>query len=63
MLRALGGRAYTAPIVMISGRIDVESVVEIFKHGALDVIEKPFHPASLVRRLREAIENWTRRRR
>jgi two-component system C4-dicarboxylate transport response regulator DctD len=62
ILRELGGRAYTAPIVMISGRIDVESVVEMFKHGAVDVIEKPFHPATLVRRLREAIENWTRRR-
>jgi FixJ family two-component response regulator len=48
---------------MISGRIDVPTVVYIFKRGALDVIEKPFHPASLVQRLREAIENWRRRRR
>jgi FixJ family two-component response regulator len=58
----LGGRAYTAPIFMVSGRIDVSSVVEIFKQGAVDVIEKPFHPAAIVRRLREAIEAWRRRR-
>ena len=63
ILKELGGRAYTAPIVMISGRIDVASVVEIFKHGALDVIEKPFYPPGIVGRLREAIDTWTRRRR
>jgi FixJ family two-component response regulator len=63
ILRELGGRAYTAPIVMISGQIDVPSVVEIFKHGALDVIEKPFYPPGIVGRLREVIDTWTRRRR
>jgi DNA-binding response OmpR family regulator len=48
---------------MISGRIEIESVVEIFKHGALDVVGKPFHPAGLVQRSREALDSWGRRRR
>ena len=62
ILKELGGRTYSAPIVMISGRVDVSTVVEIFKRGAVGVIEKPIRPASMVRRLRDAIDTWMSRR-
>ena len=35
--------------------------VEAIKNGALDFIEKPFDAATVVTRVREAVEAWSRR--
>ena len=37
--------------------------VEAIKNGALDFIEKPFDAATVVTRVREAVEAWARRAR
>jgi FixJ family two-component response regulator len=40
---------------MISGSADIPMAVDAIKHGALDFIEKPFDPETIVRRVREAL--------
>lgn len=55
ILDALGGAAYHAPIVMISGQGDVPMAVYAMKHGAFDFIEKPFDAPIVMARVKEAM--------
>ena len=55
ILDAIGGAAYHAPVVMISGQGDVPMAVHAMKHGAFDFIEKPFDGPVVLKRVREAI--------
>jgi FixJ family two-component response regulator len=55
ILDAIGGAAYRAPIIMISGRGDVPMAVQAMKHGAYDFIEKPFDADAVLKRVREAM--------
>jgi FixJ family two-component response regulator len=61
ILRALNAQQYAAPIFIISGVGDIPMAVEAIKSGALDFIEKPFDAATVVTRVREAVEAWARR--
>jgi FixJ family two-component response regulator len=56
ILDAIGGAAYPAPIVMISGQGDVPMAVHAMKHGAYDFIEKPFDASVVLKRVREALD-------
>src|SRR3984885_12278903 len=58
LLKALDARRYPAPIFIISGRADIPMAVDAIRNGALDFIEKPFDPATLVARVRDAIQAW-----
>ncbi len=58
VLKKLNAQHYPAPIFIISGQADIPMAVEAIKHGALDVVEKPFSAASMVARVCEAIEAW-----
>jgi FixJ family two-component response regulator len=58
VLRKLDAQRYPAPILVISGRGDIPTAVDAIRSGALDFIEKPFDPAAVVRRVREAIRAW-----
>jgi two-component system, LuxR family, response regulator FixJ len=58
LLKALNARRYRAPIFVISGRGDIPTAVEAIRNGALDFIEKPFDPATVVFRVRDAIQAW-----
>ena len=58
LLKALDARQYRAPIFAISGRGDIPMAVEAIRNGALDFIEKPFDPAAVAIRVREAIQTW-----
>jgi FixJ family two-component response regulator len=58
VLRKLDAHCYPAPILVISGHGDVPTVVDAIRNGALDFIEKPFDPAAVATRVREAIEAW-----
>jgi two-component system response regulator FixJ len=58
LLKALNARRYRAPIFVMSGRGDIPTAVEAIRHGALDFIEKPFDPAKMVIRVRDAIHAW-----
>ena len=61
ILRDLNAQQYPAPIFIMSGVGDIPMAVEAIKSGALDFIEKPFDAATVVTRVREAVEAWARR--
>src|SRR6266705_2576693 len=61
ILKELNAQDYGAPIFIISGQGDIPMAVDAIKNGALDFIEKPFDAATVVTRVREAIEAWSRR--
>jgi two-component system response regulator FixJ len=56
LLKALDARQYPAPIFVISGRGDIPMAVDAIRNGALDFIEKPFDPAMVAMRVRDAIQ-------
>ncbi len=61
ILKELNAQNYPAPIFIISGVGDIPMAVEAIKNGALDFIEKPFDATTVVTRVREAVEAWSRR--
>jgi|HubBroStandDraft_6_1064221.scaffolds.fasta_scaffold1283134_1 FixJ family two-component response regulator len=61
ILKELNAQHYGAPIFIISGRGDIPMAVDAIKNGALDFIEKPFDAVTVVSRVREAVDAWTRR--
>ena len=61
ILKELNAQQYPAPIFIISGIGDIPMAVEAIKSGALDFIEKPFEAATVVTRVREAVEAWVAR--
>ena len=58
VLRKLDAQHYPAPILVISGRGDIPTAVDAIRSGALDFIEKPFDPKTVVTRVRDAIGAW-----
>ena len=61
ILKELNAQQYPAPVFIISGIGDIPMAVEAIKNGALDFIEKPFDATTVVTRVREAVEAWSRR--
>ena len=58
ILKQLDVQSYPAPVLVISGRGDIPTAVEAIRNGALDFIEKPFDPTTVVARVRSAIDGW-----
>lgn len=56
VLKELNARGSGAPVIMISGSADIPMAVDAIRHGALDFIEKPFDPETIVRRVRAALD-------
>lgn len=56
VLKELNLRGDGAPVIMISGSADIPMAVDAIRHGALDFIEKPFDPKTIVRRVRAALD-------
>lgn len=56
VLKALNAQGGSAPVIMISGSADIPMAVDAIRHGALDFIEKPFDPETIVTRVREALD-------
>ena len=61
ILKELNAQQYPAPIFIISGIGDIPMAVEAIRNGALDFIEKPFDATTVVTRVRDAVEAWSRR--
>jgi FixJ family two-component response regulator len=61
ILKDLNAQQYPAPIFIISGIGDIPMAVDAIKNGALDFIEKPFDATTVVTRVREAVDAWSRR--
>ncbi|MCA9143097.1 MAG: response regulator transcription factor [Planctomycetaceae bacterium] len=54
---ALANQGCQLPFIMITGYGDVPQVIEAFRRGAVDFIEKPFHAEQLLSRVRNALES------
>ena len=53
---ALRRRRATLPIIVVTGYADVPTSVRAFKGGAVDFLQKPVPPKTLLERIREALE-------
>jgi two-component system response regulator FixJ len=62
ILKELNADGYPAPILIMSGQGDIPMAVEAIQNGALDFIEKPFNPQTVLARVQEVVEAWERRR-
>ena len=62
ILKELKAQEYPAPIFIVSGSGDIPMAVEAIKNGAFDFIEKPVKASTVVTRVREAVEAWSRRK-
>ncbi len=60
LLKALKAEDYPAPVFIVSGSGDIPTAVEAIKNGAFDFIEKPVKASTVVTRVREAVEAWSR---
>jgi len=58
VLRRLNAQHYPAPILVLSGRGDIPTAIDAIRNDAPDFIEKPFDPANVVTRVRDAIDAW-----
>ncbi len=56
LLQELADREYSIPVIMISGCGDVPTAVKCLKHGAVDFIQKPCDPLTLVECVRRALD-------
>src|SRR5262249_40523444 len=52
--QALAERNIAIPIIILTGHADVPHTVQAVRHGAFDVVEKPFQEDVLVQRVRDA---------
>ena len=62
LLKELKAQDYPAPIFIVSGSGDIPMAVEAIKNGAFDFIEKPVKASTVVTRVREAVDAWSRRK-
>jgi FixJ family two-component response regulator len=60
LLKRIDAPHYPAPVLIISGLGDIPTAVEAIRNGALDFIEKPFEPAAVVVRVRDAMRAFER---
>lgn len=58
ILEELDASNYSAPILIVSSRSDIPTVVSAIRHGAFDFIEKGLDADRIVERVREAMESW-----
>ena len=57
LVRRLGERGVTLPVVMITGHGDVPLAVEAMRAGVIDFIEKPFDDEVLLRSIQMALDS------
>ena len=58
VLKRLDAPRYPAPVLVMSRRHDIPTAVDAMRSGAQDFIEKPFDPAEVAARIRDAIDAW-----
>ena len=62
VLKELGRRDVTLPVIMLSGQGNLKAAVEAMKLGAVDFLEKPYQERELVAAIERALE-WAERQR
>ena len=58
LLRYVRQTGIQCPVVMITGFPNLESATEAVRHGAFDYISKPVNKETLLRFVRQALNNW-----
>ena len=51
-------RGFTAPIIFLTAKADLETAVTEMRNGAADFLEKPFDHASLISRVRQLLARY-----
>ena len=59
----LAARSINLPVIFITGHGDVSTAVRALKAGAVDFIEKPYHPQELLDCIQQCLEQDTTHRR
>jgi FixJ family two-component response regulator len=59
VLRELPARGYPAPILMMSGRGEIQLAITAIKIGAFDFIEKPFRGAELIAKVSASLSSFS----
>jgi two-component system sensor kinase FixL len=62
VLKELGRRDVTLPVVMLSGHGNLKAAVEAMKLGAVDFVEKPYQERELIAAIERALE-WAEKQR
>lgn len=57
VLQKLQENRNNIPVIVISGHADVSSAIDIMKLGAIDLLQKPFDPRSLLEAVRRAVND------
>jgi len=52
-------RRVNLPVIFLTGANSIPAAVDAMRHGAVDFLEKPFENATLVKRVRQAIQSTT----
>ena len=58
ILKELDAGNYSAPILIVSSRSDIPSVVSAIRNGAFDFIERGLEADQVVERVRDAVASW-----
>lgn len=61
--KQLAASAPAIPVIMITGHGDISTAVDALQHGAMDFMEKPIHPQTLLDRIQQALRQDRERRR
>tara|TARA_R110002124_G_scaffold69697_5_gene187205 strand:- start:2116 stop:2727 length:612 start_codon:yes stop_codon:yes gene_type:complete len=57
LMSELRAKGIPMPVILITGHGDVALAVEAMKRGAVDFLEKPFEPATLIAAIQKTIDN------
>jgi FixJ family two-component response regulator len=52
-------RRVNLPVIFLTGTNSIPAAVDAMRHGAVDFLEKPFENATLVKRVRQAMQSTT----
>lgn len=58
LVERLKERRISVPIIIITAHADIALAIRAMRHGVLDLLEKPFSNASLVKSIEDTIARW-----
>jgi two-component system response regulator FixJ len=58
LVERLKERRISVPIIIITAHADMELAIRAMRHGVLDLLEKPFSNAALVKSIQDTLARW-----